>query len=899
MKFIALVSGGKDSIYSILQAVKDGHELVGCVHLGAPTITEEESYMYQTAASEVVHTLVEECLGVPLVTYRRRGKSIQTGLVYEHTGTINNNNNNESYNSCGDNNIQQEQPPQDEVEDLYRALVEAQDRFRNNSFQAVSSGAILSTYQRVRIEHVCNRLGLTSLSYLWRLAPQRELLQQMLQDGMEPVLVKTACPPGLVPRKHLNKPLRGLWMSGLFDQLHKRYQFHFCGEGGEYESLVLDCPLYRKKLVLDEVEIIETDDGDGVGELRILKCHAADKDETDIPILSSWSERGQEGIQQSEVVGVVAAGAAVTPTTTPALTTTVVSPITATTSTSEGGDQPERSEEIHENGENMLTPSVSIVGLPHVCKGPGGLLNFSEIMAPVAAMSFTTRTVQSQSEAELAVQEALSVFSILGRSLHAHGATAQDVLFVHLYLSEISHFANINAHYQTFFGTLLPPSRSCVAVGCGVLPGGRRVLLDCIVQLGSGGYMRSSLPQNQYAVAAHATKTSKLREVLHVQSISHWAPVCVGPYSQANTLRSGLHFLAGQIGLIPSTMTLHPTWRAQLEQCWKNIAAVLDALDGGSLTNLLASLIYVSDSVYEEDGSMDVVESLSTHQILTNGSIVPGRVDSSLDSSEQDYGGYEDEGTWIEMKSASEDGKLIVIPCPTLIVSIPEMPKDAVVEVEVIALSTSAITTLDCRDAQYTMAHKNLNTSDFSAPTNGWESGHKLSTSFRQAANDELQIDASARVIGHGCASVALCVASLPVESAPKQFDIDLTLMLRGMLFAVEKAIAEARSGLCLTDSIHIRLFFISSARSSHGRKEAIDDGVQLRSLLRSTVASMIGNNTPATTVVPVRAIKTSCWTRKTNKASGLVVYAMQTLLANPVHFETELWIHKDRQYNN
>ena len=40
---------------------------------------------------------------------------------------------------------------------------------------AVASGAILSTYQRVRVEHVCSRLKLVSLGYLWR-RDQKELL---------------------------------------------------------------------------------------------------------------------------------------------------------------------------------------------------------------------------------------------------------------------------------------------------------------------------------------------------------------------------------------------------------------------------------------------------------------------------------------------------------------------------------------------------------------------------------------------------------------------------------------------------------------------------------------------------------------------------------------------------
>lgn len=42
---------------------------------------------------------------------------------------------------------------------------------------------------------------------------------------------------------------------------------------------------------------------------------------------------------------------------------------------------------------------------------------------------------------------------------------------------------------------------------------------------------------------------------MHVQSISHWAPANIGPYSQAVKVGNFVH-LAGQIGLIPGTMNI-------------------------------------------------------------------------------------------------------------------------------------------------------------------------------------------------------------------------------------------------------------------------------------------------------------------------------------------------------
>ena len=53
----------------------------------------------------------------------------------------------------------------DEVEDLYRLVERAAAA---TGAEGVSVGAILSDYQRVRVESVCHRLQLTALAFLWR-----------------------------------------------------------------------------------------------------------------------------------------------------------------------------------------------------------------------------------------------------------------------------------------------------------------------------------------------------------------------------------------------------------------------------------------------------------------------------------------------------------------------------------------------------------------------------------------------------------------------------------------------------------------------------------------------------------------------------------------------------------
>ena len=127
-------------------------------------------------------------------------------------------------------------------------------------FTAVCSGAILSDYQRIRVEHVCSRLGLVSLAYLWR-RDQAELLDQMVDLGLESVLIKTAT-LGL-DQRHLGKTLGQV--RGHLHAMNTKFGINVCGEGGEYETLTLNCPLFKKRIVLVETEV-EVQEGVGVEE---------------------------------------------------------------------------------------------------------------------------------------------------------------------------------------------------------------------------------------------------------------------------------------------------------------------------------------------------------------------------------------------------------------------------------------------------------------------------------------------------------------------------------------------------------------------------------------------------------------------------------------------------------
>lgn len=69
MKFVGLISGGKDSIFNILQCVSYGHELVCVANLHPPSETKEkemDSFMFQTVGVEITD-YISQCLEVPIV----------------------------------------------------------------------------------------------------------------------------------------------------------------------------------------------------------------------------------------------------------------------------------------------------------------------------------------------------------------------------------------------------------------------------------------------------------------------------------------------------------------------------------------------------------------------------------------------------------------------------------------------------------------------------------------------------------------------------------------------------------------------------------------------------------------------------------------------------------------
>lgn len=216
MKVVGLISGGKDSLYNLIECQRNSHQIKCVANLHSND--ELDSFMFQTVGTSLV-PLIGKCLDLPLYSKAIKGKPINIDSDYNQT--LN-----------------------DETEDLYDLL--CQVKADHADIEAVSVGAILSNYQRVRVEHVCRRLKLIPLTYLWR-RDQLELLNDMNSSNQLSIVVKVAG-AGLDPERHLGKSLHQL--QPMLVKLNSIYGSHICGEGGEFETITLDSPIFKRRIVM-------------------------------------------------------------------------------------------------------------------------------------------------------------------------------------------------------------------------------------------------------------------------------------------------------------------------------------------------------------------------------------------------------------------------------------------------------------------------------------------------------------------------------------------------------------------------------------------------------------------------------------------------------------------------
>jgi diphthine-ammonia ligase len=205
MDVAVLISGGKDSALALHRAMKAGHN-IKCLVTMVPQ--RSDSWMFHYPNIRLTE-LFAKAAGFPLV------KADTSGIKEK------------------------------ELDDL-KALL------GTLSVEGVVSGAVLSQYQKTRIDRICEKLRLASIAPLWQQDPW-ELLTEIIELSFH-VIFTGVYAQGLDQR----------WLGRLINkealdelvELNRKYQLSIIGEGGEYETLVLDAPYFKKRVQILKSRII-------------------------------------------------------------------------------------------------------------------------------------------------------------------------------------------------------------------------------------------------------------------------------------------------------------------------------------------------------------------------------------------------------------------------------------------------------------------------------------------------------------------------------------------------------------------------------------------------------------------------------------------------------------------
>jgi len=207
MKLAALISGGKDSIYATLKASKQ-NEIVCLISFKSK---RNDSYMFHIPNIDLV---------------RQQAEAMNFPLLFIESSGI----------------------KERELNDIKKALKIAIKKYK---IQGVVSGALASNYQKERIDNICKNLNLESIAPLWHINPE-QYLKDLIKNDFKVIIVGIAA-EGLT-KEFLGKEIDNDLIEGL-KKINEKVGFHLGFEGGEAETLVLDCPLFKKKLKIIKSKI--------------------------------------------------------------------------------------------------------------------------------------------------------------------------------------------------------------------------------------------------------------------------------------------------------------------------------------------------------------------------------------------------------------------------------------------------------------------------------------------------------------------------------------------------------------------------------------------------------------------------------------------------------------------
>ena len=209
MKCGVLFSGGKDSTYAAYLCRKFKNEISCLISIFSKN---PDSYMFHTPSINQVSKQAK-VMDIPLMTYDTIGEE------------------------------------EKELDDLEYAISDCIDKY---GIKAVVTGAVESAYQASRVQRICDKLHIECFNPLWQ-KDQIELLKELVNNDFKVIITSVRAYP-------LDEKLLGVEIDDDFfkkaEELYERYKINPAGEGGEFETLVVNCPLFKRPLEIVDKKIM-------------------------------------------------------------------------------------------------------------------------------------------------------------------------------------------------------------------------------------------------------------------------------------------------------------------------------------------------------------------------------------------------------------------------------------------------------------------------------------------------------------------------------------------------------------------------------------------------------------------------------------------------------------------
>ena len=195
-------SGGKESVFALYQALKEGLEIEALLTMFNTTGLRTRGHALKADFLKAQ----AEALGFPLIM----GKS--------------------SWNS---------------YERVFKSILK---RLKRKGLEGGIFGDIYLEEHKEWVQRVCSEVGLLPFLPLWGKDP-KNVFEDFVQSGFKAIIISLQPP---IPKYFIGKELT-LQMLETFNQL----QMDPCGERGEYHTAVLDGPIFKKKLEICKSKVIK------------------------------------------------------------------------------------------------------------------------------------------------------------------------------------------------------------------------------------------------------------------------------------------------------------------------------------------------------------------------------------------------------------------------------------------------------------------------------------------------------------------------------------------------------------------------------------------------------------------------------------------------------------------